>query len=153
MEWMLMPLRRYADFSGRSRRMEFWMFSLLNAIVYGVLIAISFSGIPWAAIMAEDTEALARMPDLSGITIVGLVLLGIWMLAILIPSIAVTVRRLHDRDMSGWWYLGIIVASMIPVVGFIASIAMLVLMVLPGTAGPNRFGNDPKDTSNAQVFA
>ena len=153
MEWMLMPLRRYADFSGRSRRMEFWMFSLLNAIVYGVLIAISFSGIPWAAIMAEDTEALARMPDLSGITIVGLVLLGIWMLAILIPSIAVTVRRLHDRDMSGWWYLGIIVASMIPVVGFIASIAMLVLMVLPGTAGPNRFGNDPKDPGNAQVFA
>ena len=153
MDWMLLPFRRYADFSGRSRRMEFWMFSLLNAIVYGVLIAISFSGIPWAAIMAEDTEALARMPDLSGITIVGLVLLGIWMLAILIPSIAVTVRRLHDRDMSGWWYLGIIVASMIPVVGFIASIAMLVLMVLPGTAGPNRFGDDPKDPGNSQVFA
>ena len=153
MNWMILPLRRYVDFTGRSRRLEFWMFSLLNAIVYGVLIAISFSGIPWAAIMAEDTEALARMPDLSGITIVGLVLLGIWMLAILIPSIAVTVRRLHDRDMSGWWYLGIIVASMIPVVGFIASIAMLVLMVLPGTAGPNRFGNDPKDPGNAQVFA
>ena len=55
--------------------------------------------------------------------------------------------------MSGWWYLGLIVLSLIPVVGFIASIAMLVLMVLPGTAGPNRFGNDPKDIGNAGVFA
>ena len=153
MEWMLLPFRRYADFSGRSRRMEFWMFSLLNLIVYAVLVAISFSGFPWAAILAEDADALANMPDLSGITIVALVLLAIWALAIIIPSIAVTVRRLHDRDMSGWWYLGLIVLSLIPLVGFIASIAMLVLMLLPGTAGPNRFGDDPKDPGNSQVFA
>jgi len=63
------------------------------------------------------------------------------------------VRRLHDRDMSGWWYLGVAVASIIPIVGFIASIAFLVLMVLPGTPGPNRFGPDPKDPTGAEVFA
>jgi uncharacterized membrane protein YhaH (DUF805 family) len=74
-------------------------------------------------------------------------------LAVLVPSIAVVVRRLHDRDLSGWWYLGAIVAGMIPFVGFIASIALLVLMFLPGTPGPNRFGPDPKDPSNANVFA
>ena len=153
MDWMLLPFRRYADFSGRSRRMEFWMFSLLNLIVYAILVGVSFSGFPWAAILAEDTDALASMPPMSGVTIAALALLGIWALAIIIPSIAVTVRRLHDRDMSGWWYLGLIVLSLIPVVGFIASIAMLVLMVLPGTAGPNRFGNDPKDIGNAGVFA
>ena len=75
------------------------------------------------------------------------------MAVFLVPSIAVVVRRLHDRDMSGWWYLGIIVASMIPIVGTLASIALLVLMVLPGTPGPNRFGPDPKDPANAAVFA
>ena len=53
-------------------------------------------------------------------------------LGLLLPSIAVTVRRFHDRDMSGWWYLGFIVAGMIPVVGWIASIALLVIMALPG---------------------
>ena len=67
--------------------------------------------------------------------------------------IAVVVRRLHDRDMSGWWYLGAIVAGMIPIVGILASLAIFVLMLLPGTAGPNRFGPDPKDPSSAQVFA
>ena len=70
----------------------------------------------------------------------------------LIPSIAVTVRRLHDRDMSGWWYLGLAVASAIPLVGFAASIALFVLMVLPGTDGGNRFGPDPKNPYGQDVF-
>ena len=56
-------------------------------------------------------------------------------LAAFIPSIAVTVRRFHDRDMSGWWYLGLTLAGLIPFVGFLGSIAFLVLMFLPGTQG------------------
>lgn len=75
------------------------------------------------------------------------------MLAIIVPSIAVSIRRLHDRDMSGWWYLGLTLAGLIPIIGFLASIALLVLMALPGTPGPNRFGPDPKDPSQAAVFA
>jgi uncharacterized membrane protein YhaH (DUF805 family) len=80
-------------------------------------------------------------------------LAGLYLLFILVPGIAVTVRRLHDREMSGWWYLGFTVLGMIPVVGWIASIAFLVIMFLPGTPGYNRFGEDPKDLGGAEVFA
>jgi uncharacterized membrane protein YhaH (DUF805 family) len=84
--------------------------------------------------------------------IIGLIVLIVWFLAALIPGIAVTVRRLHDREMSGWWYLGFIVLSLIPLVGIIASIAMIVILALEGTDGPNKYGPDPKDPAGAAVF-
>ncbi len=84
---------------------------------------------------------------------IGVVLYALYALAVFIPSIAVTVRRFHDRDMSGWWYLGLSLAGIIPFVGFLASIAFLVLMFLPGTQGSNRFGPDPKDPYAEDVFA
>ena len=149
MEWMLMPLRRYAEFSGRSRRMEYWMFALLNVIVMFVIMMLMFAG-------GFSMSALqgGAPPEAPGVLFwVGACLMAIYVLAIIVPSIAVVIRRLHDRDMSGWWYLGFIVLSMIPVVGFLASIAMLVLFCLPGTPGPNRFGPDPKDPASAEVFA
>lgn len=150
LQWMILPFKRYAEFSGRSRRMEYWSFMLLNVIVYIVLGGIMIAGgFPLASLSNPMVQ-----PEASGaIFYVGAGLLGIYMLAILIPSIAVVVRRLHDRDMSGWWYLGVIVASMIPFIGFVAGIAFLVLMLLPGTPGPNRFGPDPKDPASAEVFA
>ena len=151
MDWMLLPLRRYADFSGRSRRMEYWMFQLLNAIVVVVLLLLIFGGMPLDAL--SNPEALAADTQPGAVFWIGAVLAGLWALGTVIPGIAVVIRRLHDRDMSGWWYLGIIVASAIPFVNFIASIAFLVLMVLPGTKGPNRFGPDPLDPSQAEVFA
>ena len=147
MEYMLMPLKRYAEFSGRSRRMEFWMFALLNLIVYAIVLALMFALGSGASL---DDAAAGNYGAMFGG--VGL-LLGIWALAVLVPSIAVGVRRLHDRDMSGGWYLGFIVASFIPIVGIIASIAFLVLMLLPGTPGPNRFGPDPKGQADPEVFA
>lgn len=154
LEWMLMPLKRYADFSGRSRRKEYWMFVLFIAIIYFVLAAIMMAGGFSLASMANPELAAAGAAQGPGALFwVGAGLMGIFVLAILIPSIAVVVRRLHDRDLSGWWYLGAIVAGMIPFVGFIASIALLVVMCLPGTPGPNRFGPDPKDPSSAAVFA
>ena len=151
MEWMLMPLRKYAQFTGRSRRKEFWMFTLLNIIVYAVILTLMImtSGASMFA-DADPTNPLSAYGAMfSG---VGL-LLAVWALAVLIPGIAVSVRRLHDRDMSGWWYLGFIVLSFIPLVGIIASIAFLVVMALPGTPGANRFGPDPKDPSGAEVFS
>ena len=87
------------------------------------------------------------------LSMIGLILYALYALAAVLPSIAVTVRRFHDRDMSGWWYLGLSLAGAIPVVGIIASLAFFVLMVLPGTSGPNRFGPDPKDPYNEDVFA
>lgn len=150
LEWMIMPLKRYLDFSGRSRRKEYWSFALLIFIVVMVLVALMFAGgFPMMAL--DNPAAMPASP--SALFWVGAGLLGLFWLAIIIPSIAVVVRRLHDRDLSGWWYLGVIVASMIPFVGILASLALLVLMLLPGTPGPNRFGPDPKDPANVEAFA
>ncbi len=152
LDWMIMPYKRYFDFAGRSRRKEYWSFVLLGAIIYIVLAALMVGGGLDIAAMMDPARAGAMEPP-GALFYVGGGLLAIWALASIIPGIAVVVRRLHDRDMSGWWYLGAIVAALIPFVGFLASIALLVLMFLPGTPGPNRFGADPKDPANLQVFS
>lgn len=159
MEWMILPFKRYADFQGRSRRKEFWMFALLNLLVAAVLagpFVFSFISASIAAAGDPNADAAAieaMMQGGMGLSAVGVVLYGIYALAAFIPNIAVTVRRLHDRDMSGWWYLGLVVGGLVPFVGFLASIALFVLMLLPGTAGSNRFGQDPKDPYAEDVFA
>lgn len=80
MEWALLPLKKYADFSGRARRKEFWMFYLLFIVAVGVSSAIgSQIGFQWLG--------------------------NIVMLGLLIPLIACEVRRMHDTDHSGWWIL------------------------------------------------
>ena len=151
MEWMLLPFKRYAEFTGRSRRMEYWMFTLLNVIIVTVLMIVALGAGGAASLVQSDAaDPSAGLAALFGGT--GLLIL-IYGLAVLIPSIAVTVRRLHDRDMSGWWYLGAIIGGMIPFVGFLISIAFLVLLALPGTPGPNRFGPDPKGAGEAETFA
>ncbi|MBV1691576.1 DUF805 domain-containing protein [Novosphingobium sp. G106] len=129
MEWMLMPLKRYADFSGRSRRKEYWMF------VLGIFIA---------AIVLSIVESILGLSGMVG-GVYG-PLTTILLLAVIIPGIAVQVRRFHDQDKSGWFVL----LALIP---FIGSIAVLVFMCLEGTKGPNRFGPDPKNPANAEVFA
>jgi uncharacterized membrane protein YhaH (DUF805 family) len=156
MEWMLLPFKRYADFSGRSRRMEYWMFQLFNVIVIAVLAAFIIAGLPsgvFSDTAGLEAEALAEAMQPGVLLWVGFVLVGVWVLASFIPGLAVIVRRLHDRDLSGWWYLGLVLVQLIPIVGWIASLAFFVVTVLPGTDGPNRFGPDPKDPSQAGVFA
>ena len=151
MEWMILPLKRYFDFQGRSRRLEFWMFSLLNVIVFSVLGLITFgTGSTLGQIQTADPNDIGAMyaSMLSGVGI----LLVVWWLVILIPSIAVSVRRLHDREMTGWWYLGFIVLSVIPLIGFVATIAFIVVMALPGTPGPNKYGPSPKEGVTAETF-
>lgn len=159
MEWMILPFKRYVDFQGRSRRKEFWMFQLLNLLVAVVLAGpffVSFIGASVANAddpIAQEAALTAMLEGGLGLSAIGLGLYGIYALAAFLPSIAVTVRRFHDRDMSGWWYLGLILAGLIPFVGFVGSIALLVFMVLPGTQGSNRFGPDPKDPYSEDVFA
>jgi uncharacterized membrane protein YhaH (DUF805 family) len=152
LDYMFMPFRRYAEFSGRSRRMEFWAFSLFTVIAYAILGAVAVgTGATMASFADTGNDPATIMTSVlfSGFGL----LFGIYWLATIVPTVAVTVRRLHDRDMSGWWYLGFIVLSLIPLIGFIVSIAFLVILFLPGTPGPNRFGADPKDPAASQVFA
>jgi uncharacterized membrane protein YhaH (DUF805 family) len=140
MEWMLLPLKRYADFSGRSRRKEYWMFTLGVVIVEVLLVALFFmlAGPSFGdAGPAGNISAAAWLP--LGI----LVLFG---LAIFIPSLAVAVRRFHDQDKSGWFIL----LSFIPYLG---GLILIIFMCIDGTRGPNRFGPDPKDPDSAEVFA
>jgi uncharacterized membrane protein YhaH (DUF805 family) len=118
-DYMKLPLQRYADFSGRSRRMEYWMF------------AVGFMGVGLVATLLDGLLGMSGM--IAGVygPLYLLVALGAF-----VPSIACGVRRLHDRDMSGWWYLIIFTG--------IGAIVLLVLFFLEGTKGDNRFGPDPK---------
>ena len=118
MEWFVKVFQRYADFEGRSRRKEYWMFTLFNLIfIYGLMILMSFS------------------PLL-------MIIYLIYLLATIIPSLAVAVRRLHDVEKSGWFIL----LGFIPLVG---AVILLVWMVSEGTKGPNKYGPDPKDESGS----
>ncbi|EJL22422.1 DUF805 domain-containing protein [Novosphingobium sp. AP12] len=153
LEYMLMPFRRYADFKGRSRRMEYWAFTLLNVIVYAVIGILAMAmGLSLSALTNLDGGNFSSAAVGGGFMVLAGVG-GLYFLATFIPGISVAVRRLHDRDMSGWWYPGFIVLGMIPFVGWIASIAFLVILFLPGTPGHNRFGEDPKDPMGAEIFA
>lgn len=155
MEWMLMPYRRYAEFSGRSRRKEYWMFALFVSIVYLLCVVLMLAGglgNAFGAGIPSPDGPTSMSPEFGPLFWVGAVLFGLFALASFIPSISVGVRRLHDRDMSGWWYLGFILGGAIPVVGGLISIGFLVLMCLPGTAGTNRFGDDPKNPLGYDVF-
>ena len=137
--------QKYATFQGRAARSEFWYFFLFVTIVGIVLMGLAF---------ATGGGAMLDGRQAGGLAIVFIGIYVIFYLAILIPSIAVSVRRLHDRNLSGWWYLGMILASFIPFIGFIASIAFLVVMCLKGTDGENKYGPDPlKGAANAEVFS
>ena len=119
MEWYLTVWRKYAVFTGRARRKEYWLFALAN-----LLVAITLTGLD---------VLMFGPPDEDGVG----VLSGLYGLAVLVPSVAVTVRRLHDTDRSGWWLLMVVV----PIIG---GVALFVFQVLDGTPGDNRFGPDPK---------
>ncbi len=123
MDWMLLPLKRYADFQGRSQRQEYWMFVLGVVIVEVILFGLY-------AVLGGMTG------NAGGIALLPMILLVIFGLGIIVPAIAVQVRRFHDQDKSGWFVL----LGLIPYVG---GLIVLVFMCLPGTPGPNRFGPDP----------
>ena len=139
MEWMILPLKRYLEFGGRSRRKEFWMFilfSILVGIAAGIVDAILGYGSGSSYAAANGVHASFRSNGPVG---------GLTSLALLIPSLAVTFRRLHDTDRSAWWLL----LTLLPVIGWIA---LIVYYCIEGTPGPNRFGADPKGANLSEVF-
>lgn len=113
MEWYLSVLKNYAGFTGRARRQEYWMFVLINILI------------------------------MIGLTVVEMMILGsnfianLYSLAVLVPSIAVGVRRLHDTGRSGWWLL----IALIPVVG---SVVLIVFFCMEGEQSDNSYGPNPK---------
>ena len=126
---MFMPFRRFADFQGRSRRMEYWMFTLFNFVV---MMALLFAGGMFGAILGGGDEHAA---EASGGVMA--VLMVVYLLIVFIPSLAVQVRRFHDQDKSGWMVL----LGLIPGVG---GLILIIFMCIEGTRGPNAYGEDPK---------
>ena len=114
MEWYLKVFKQYADFNGRARRKEYWMFFLFNIIASFILGAVD-----------------AAVGSYGALT-------GIYALVVLIPSIAVGVRRLHDTGKSGWMLLVVF----IPVIG---TIWLLILLIMDGTPEENQYGANPKE--------
>lgn len=123
MNWYLHVLKNYATFSGRARRKEYWMFFLISALISIVLTLLD---------ILLGTYSVEYEAGLFS---------GLYSLLILIPSIAVVVRRLHDTDRSGWWIL----ISLIPLIGVIVLFVFICLDSQPGT---NRFGANPKEAAS-----
>jgi len=138
--------KRYVDFQGRSRRSEYWWVQLFNMIVGVVTLAPLYGSLIPAIINETEPE----------IGMVSMLLAGIgflYSLAVIIPGIALFIRRLHDINQSGWILLALIVASIIPLIGLLAVIAMIVICVMPGTTGPNKYGPDPKGAHIDTTFS
>lgn len=117
MDWYLKVLKAYAVFSGRARRKEYWMFVLINVLI---------------------TLGLALLDVILHFQVSGKGILStLYGLGVVIPSLAVGARRLHDTNRSGWWLL-------IGLVPFVGALILLVFFVLDSTPGTNRFGPNPK---------
>ncbi|MFM4842238.1 DUF805 domain-containing protein [Aeromonas veronii] len=114
MNWYISVFKQYAVFSGRARHTEYWMFVLCNVIVMLLLGMVD-------KLIGGDNELIS----------------SIYSLAVLLPSLAVAARRLHDTDRSAWWLL----LGLIPIIG---TLVLIYFMVCNGQQGPNRFGDDPK---------
>jgi uncharacterized membrane protein YhaH (DUF805 family) len=165
MKRMFLPFRRYAEFKGRSQRLEYWMFTLFNAIVFGLLNLL--------------------------VTAVGPTPLLVYSAAVLIPGTAVTVRRFHDVGLSGWWLMAALIPGVAGLLGtvsgifavlidsgasgavtidkvagpvgdqlkwtavglLVTNIIVLVVLLLPGTVGANRFGADPRGSGLGDKFS
>lgn len=148
MEKMFRPFALYADFNGRATRTEFWLFTLLNFLVWCAGFALIFWGL-----LSLDVSGRGGGSTFFGAGFwLGILLLILWWLGTLVPYAAVSVRRLHDRDMPGGWYIGFIVSWFIPIVSFFALIAFIVIMALPPTHGPNQYGPDPRTPGDLDVF-
>lgn len=119
MNWYIQVLKKYAVFTGRARRKEYWFFVLINILIVFFLAFI------------DNTLGTFRAE--SGIGLFS----GIYSLAVFLPGLGVSIRRLHDSNRSGWWML----VSFIPLIGFIV---LFIFMLLGGTPGDNQYGANPK---------
>ncbi len=134
MNWYFKVLKQYADFTGRARRMEYWMFQLFNTIItFGLLFASGFFS--FIDVFEEGGEP--NFDSFGGV----FTFLTIYGLATFIPSLAVAARRLHDTGKSGWW----ICIYFVPCIGWLW---LLILLCFESDHGPNQWGQNPKNIGN-----
>ncbi|WP_291869238.1 DUF805 domain-containing protein [Maribacter sp.] len=119
MEWFLMVLKKYAEFTGRSRRKEYWMFVLISTIISYLLYAVDYFALGFE----------------------GYGINTLYSLGVFIPSLAVLVRRLHDVGKSGWFFFIIL----IPIIGVIW---LLVVLCTDSEDGDNKYGVNPKNPNS-----
>jgi uncharacterized membrane protein YhaH (DUF805 family) len=150
MNWYLLAFKKYATFSGRSRRQEYWMFFLFNIII--------------SVVLALLDQLLGLKLTSEGINNTG-VLGVIYSLATFVPGLSIAVRRLHDTNRSGWFLLlpiapyilvilGLILrgfGSILIIIGGLAVLGLAILLIVwlatEGTSGENQYGSDPKGTN------
>lgn len=119
MDWFVTALQKYAVFQGRSQRAEYWYFGLFYCLIYIALIILDvLTG------LYSEQWGYGLFSTLASI-------------ALFLPSLSVTIRRLHDTNRSGWWFL----IALIPLIGLIV---LLVFLVQDSTAGDNLYGPNPK---------
>jgi uncharacterized membrane protein YhaH (DUF805 family) len=171
---ILRPLLRYADFSGRASRAEYWLFGFFQTILIGFMLFLSVLAL--AGLKENAAQAMGGF--FLGLGLTALIVLGFF-----VPNLAVTVRRLHDINLSGWWmalmlpsffaqsaniltgiqaakrlsggsgsdlvsqamFTSLIASSPLMMIAGLCSLALFIMMVMAGTKGANRFGDDPKD--------
>lgn len=122
MHWYLEVLKKYAVFSGRARRKEYWWFGLITGIIALVL------SLPYYLHAADNVQLASSC------------LVSLYSLATLVPTFAVEVRRLHDTNHSGWW----VFIGLVPIIG---EIVLLVWLVTDSDPGENQYGPNPKSVS------
>lgn len=167
MRWMIMPLRRYADFRGRSQRIEFWMWVLFQVILLALLVTLD-NVLGLGGHFHAGGRAGTMLSYATNFYASGGLLTWIFFLLALIPNFAVHIRRLHDSDRSGWWVFMpvapfaftsavllvavaarsltlLLLVTLFTVLSFGGIIWLIVLQCLDGTRGENRFGPDPRD--------
>jgi uncharacterized membrane protein YhaH (DUF805 family) len=119
MSWFVLALKKYANFTGRSQRSEYWYF-----VLFYLLIFVALCLVDWLVGTFSPSNEIGLLS-------------GIFSLAMIVPSIAVAARRLHDTDRSGWWQL----LSLIPLIGVIV---LIVFLAQDSKPGENKYGPNPK---------
>ena len=135
MKWYLMAFKRYADFDGRSRRKEYWMFQLFNTIIIMILYGYIISQIIGGSGNPEDIMTGSSLGLMS--------FFGIYFLATFVPSLAIAVRRLHDVGKSGWFLLW----GLVPFGGLV----IFYFSVVDSQEGSNEYGANPKNIGGEEV--
>lgn len=149
MHWMILPLKRYAEFSGRSTRTEYWLFALFQLLLYALLLTILFVA---AAAFGAGAEGKSISDVAVGIVVgSGMIFFVLLWLGLLIPNLALIARRMQDQDIPGWvgialWVSGIFIG--------ITSLVLLVFSFIPGSQGPNKYGRNPRNSERdiAETF-